>query len=601
MEVKKIVEGMTAPQVAQVIDENFNGLNTEKANKAETEKKLSELESDLSYIYFANRSKPNIVTNAFGSVYATFTITMPNSTLRAFIDGNNRIVNKEVTDADVFTIKDTQGLYYNRESLNFQVKKIGSDVVASNEIFLFGNSAGVAFGPLSKYYYDTLDYNISVANQNQDNILKGIHTNWYFSDKAKPNIVTNAYGSVYATFTVTMPNAYLRGYYNNNERIVNLKVSPNDVYTIGNAQALYYNFSSQSLVVKTIGTDSVSSDDYCLFGNSGGVAFGMLAQYYYDDYAFSIMSKLDEVADYSKKIPSYFNEQLENARTTIVNRSDVGTDGEQFIFISDLHWAAANSQNSPSLVNFLLRKTPINKVFLGGDYISSYSTKEMAKDRLMMCTNEFKNLPADVFFLYGNHDNNSNQSDTSVFLTEREVFSLLQSPMKGIVYGDYYYFYADNPTTKTRFLCLSSGPMPNANSETGISSEELDWIRTTLQETPNDYHCIVFIHAVKENADGDYSDSAKELFAILDSNNASDGCKVEALFSGHTHKDFNGTTNGGIPVVIIDTDGTGTVGDIVAEVGTITEQCFDAVTIDYLNRVIYCDRIGRGYSRIIRY
>ena len=31
MEVKKIVEGMTAPEVAQVIDENFNGLNAEKA------------------------------------------------------------------------------------------------------------------------------------------------------------------------------------------------------------------------------------------------------------------------------------------------------------------------------------------------------------------------------------------------------------------------------------------------------------------------------------------------------------------------------------------------------------------------------------------
>ena len=31
MEVKKIVEGMTAPQVAQVIDENFNALNNEKA------------------------------------------------------------------------------------------------------------------------------------------------------------------------------------------------------------------------------------------------------------------------------------------------------------------------------------------------------------------------------------------------------------------------------------------------------------------------------------------------------------------------------------------------------------------------------------------
>ena len=50
MEVKKIVEGMTAPQVAQVIDDNFKGLNEEKANKVETDAKLSELGSkDLLY------------------------------------------------------------------------------------------------------------------------------------------------------------------------------------------------------------------------------------------------------------------------------------------------------------------------------------------------------------------------------------------------------------------------------------------------------------------------------------------------------------------------------------------------------------------------
>ena len=47
MEVKKITEGMTAPQVAQVIDDNFKGLNEEKANKEETDAKLSELGSEL--------------------------------------------------------------------------------------------------------------------------------------------------------------------------------------------------------------------------------------------------------------------------------------------------------------------------------------------------------------------------------------------------------------------------------------------------------------------------------------------------------------------------------------------------------------------------
>ena len=51
MEVKKIVEGMTAPQVAQVIDDNFKGLNEEKANKVETDAKLSELGSKLPTIF----------------------------------------------------------------------------------------------------------------------------------------------------------------------------------------------------------------------------------------------------------------------------------------------------------------------------------------------------------------------------------------------------------------------------------------------------------------------------------------------------------------------------------------------------------------------
>lgn len=44
MEVKKIVEGMTAPQVAEVIDSNFNGLNAEKANKRDLDEAILEIE-----------------------------------------------------------------------------------------------------------------------------------------------------------------------------------------------------------------------------------------------------------------------------------------------------------------------------------------------------------------------------------------------------------------------------------------------------------------------------------------------------------------------------------------------------------------------------
>lgn len=50
MEVKKIVEGMTAPQVAQVIDENFTGLNNGKADKKETEISLGINKNNIDFI-----------------------------------------------------------------------------------------------------------------------------------------------------------------------------------------------------------------------------------------------------------------------------------------------------------------------------------------------------------------------------------------------------------------------------------------------------------------------------------------------------------------------------------------------------------------------
>lgn len=61
MEIKKIVEGMTAPQVAQVIDNNFNGLNNEKAGKEEMDEKLSELGQEVKTTDYANQpSKVNV-------------------------------------------------------------------------------------------------------------------------------------------------------------------------------------------------------------------------------------------------------------------------------------------------------------------------------------------------------------------------------------------------------------------------------------------------------------------------------------------------------------------------------------------------------------
>ena len=45
MNIKEIVEGMTAPQVAQVIKDNFNEVDKDKANKTDLNKSISDLAS----------------------------------------------------------------------------------------------------------------------------------------------------------------------------------------------------------------------------------------------------------------------------------------------------------------------------------------------------------------------------------------------------------------------------------------------------------------------------------------------------------------------------------------------------------------------------
>ena len=92
-------------------------------------------------------------------------------------------------------------------------------------------------------------------------------------------------------------------------------------------------------------------------------------------------------------------------------------------------------------------------------------------------------------------------------------------------------------------------------------------------------------------------------------NSANTGSEVVAILGGHTHFDSDFTTPGGIPIIIFDTNSYGTLmpktveGQVVRDNarGTIAEQAFDIVTIDYTNRTIKCVRCGRAQDRNFSY
>jgi hypothetical protein len=334
----------------------------------------------------------------------------------------------------------------------------------------------------------------------------------------------------------------------------------------------------------------------------------------------------DNVLDFSDRIPSYYNTQLKAAINSVTdNIVAAEINGESFILFSDPHWEG-NAKWSPALIKEIVKQTNINTIICGGDLIEGGNKAAMVKTMndfisRFKCSGKF-------FVAFGNHDTNTIGSGSSEnHLTKGETYALAQKQSDfDVQYGALCYYYFDNPTTKTRFIVLDTG----IDQDAALDSTQRTWFQTTLNNMPTGYHALIFAHIiyVSDNwrvgmAASEFNRTSfmDEICTICDTfNSANDGKKVEAMFGGHTHFDLDPTldtnsepnhvnrftSTGGIPIIIIDCDTVTTAsadgqGNRNAVKGTITEQCFDIVTVDYATKKVKCVRIGRGSDRTISY
>lgn len=313
--------------------------------------------------------------------------------------------------------------------------------------------------------------------------------------------------------------------------------------------------------------------------------------------------------------PEYFDDQVASVTTDAISHGGlVGIQGCAFVFCTDIHWSQ-NQKHSPALVRKVCGDALVPYVVLGGDYIAQYSSdKQLAINDMVECMSAFTGGKwSGIYPIFGNHDRNSNQTNTATYMTKAETYRIINAWMSDdCVYGpDYFNFYFDDVKSKTRFICLDTGAQRIDGGT--ITSTARAWAQSVINVLDADWHIIVVAHwiftptqwdepLVDGELSGHYTPDALTLFSELDAINAqSNKATVEAIIAGHLHCDADDNTSGGIPIVFTDTDGTLALGEYTATVGTVTEQCFDVMTIDYANKRIYCDRIGRGVSRVITY
>ena len=335
----------------------------------------------------------------------------------------------------------------------------------------------------------------------------------------------------------------------------------------------------------------------------------------------SSIDPIIEIQEQSEEIliPVYFKEHIAEKEASISEAIKTAkNDYASLIFFTDAHWGA-NNHNTPSLINHIVHNTPIEDVVFGGDVITtSFKNPYDAYELGLSFRAAFKTLNCNMYFLYGNHDNNSDghPAEMERHLTDDLVFDYLQKGMSKCEYGGFFNFYFDRIGCKTRFICLDTGRYYYSILR-GKTIETVKFLIKVLDETPDGWNIVIFSH-LWYNLNYDVPrtpympDNIKSIMKILDDYNTrrngvftfngeseeydfSDASSmIKCCIGGHCHIDSIQFSDGGIPIIIATTDSKQTVNGEEAIDGTIAEQAISVFVFDYSNQVLKMIRIGRG-------
>lgn len=320
-------------------------------------------------------------------------------------------------------------------------------------------------------------------------------------------------------------------------------------------------------------------------------------------------------------VPKYFESQLKSKEESINKAiSEASGNSASFVFFTDAHWGN-NQKNSPSLINHIINNTPINDVVFGGDVITTFfKNPSEAFNLIKDFRYAFDTLKCNMYYLYGNHDNNSDSQPDAIsrHLSENQVFESLQNGMGTCFYGGFYNFYFDQRLSRTRFICLDTGRF-YYKSYRDKTLNTVSFLIKVLADTPDNWSIVVISHIwcdlaynsenirepfipayfqsfikVLDDFNAGYKGRYEYNGSFIDYDFSSVTSKVICCIGGHNHLDALLFSNGNIPIIINTTDSQQTINGASSMAGTVNEQSVSAFVVDYKNLIISRYRIGRG-------
>jgi len=353
-------------------------------------------------------------------------------------------------------------------------------------------------------------------------------------------------------------------------------------------------------------------------------------------------------------LPDYYQdeaaEDAEKINTLLASSSE---NTAAFLHWTDVHWTT-NHESSYKILKYFTQTTPLDKVNFTGDIGNDHDPtpdglNEWRKVSLMLpnhhsVTGNHEYTTPHLYEYAIESDGEKDGWDTDAdsdgdgvvdtFIdgqrTKQNIYDYLLAPefaqnpdvIKGNKDGELCY-YIDNEAEKTRYMYLKN----SRGFGSGPSLYEYEWMVETLETTPADWHIIVFghewfqsttsypdpvnVYQTPENSLGvqklfdDYN--ARKIgytnYYSVPFDFSGSTATVELMVAGDNHRDNVSYTNGGIPMVILMTDGQGrsknNKPDVQAVDGTADENAVNTFIVDYDNNVVNIIRTGANGDIVI--
>lgn len=590
------------------------------------------VKAQTSYLFpdYANGS--NISISQKLSVY-TFNFT-GNRYISIYNDDSQRYVKSVYIQVNpTLQLTESSALVYNTTTNSVTVQAWTNDKFPNNLIILALNYYGTLYGQWATFFDRTPDSIKSTAGLFEAFPTVGNDIEITRADDGQHINIKFIAKNTNKNFSIL--NTNLIG------NVTDTGIVDGTVYTLDNFDYLIFNFDSNAI-------EKYPYDHYTkyvlnkskhkiLIYNYYGYAYGDWAKYQLQKQQIdNIQNTINLLSDGIP--PKYYfdNNYLQN-KIKEINDINSFINGVSFFFATDPHFYS-NAGNSDKLINYIQGKTGIELTLHGGDMVRAYGSIDDIKSDILSWNHWKEHASKAVLSVPGNHDFTIRKSDHEIIgytLSNGYKYNAITRheemlPNVVLAGSGKNYWYADNKQQKTRFIGLDVFEMRNGNAKTGwednygSKTEQLKWLANVALKVEDNWKIIVMQHCpIDPNMEG-VIPQVSPVWNILSAyqkknkatitNTVDDTTSFDVDFtqskgkiildlSGHQHVD-NETYNNGILSINTFCDAYYNDDPNYTKnrtIGSINEQAFDVISIDYDNEIIHCVRIGAGASETRKY